>query len=139
MKTRLIFISAFVLFFLIAYSCLLDQGPKYVNPCPCDTTPFKDCECDTDTLSELSYYRDIQPIWDFYCTECHDGNIEPVNLKEGVSFSFVIQYVNTDIPEASQIYQMMFMNVMPPEEDYRPTNDELDMVLGWIMQGAKNN
>ena len=139
MKTRFLILAFFVLLIALNNSCLLDSGPQYINPCPCDTTPFKDCDCDTDTLTVLSYSINVQPIWDVYCIECHDGNIEQVNLKTDVSYSTVLQYVNTTLPEASEIYQMMYMNVMPPEEDFRPTNDELDIVLAWIMQGAKNN
>ena len=134
---KIVFVIGIISYLLS--SCLEDQGPLYINPCPCDTTPYKDCECDEDTLLFISYSQNIQPLWDEYCIECHDGNIEPINLITGNSFDFVIQYINLEIPEASDLYQLVYMNFMPPEEDYRLNDDELDLVLEWIKQGAKNN
>ena len=139
MKIFLQITFTFILIFTIIFSCTLDQGPFYINPCPCDTTPFKDCDCDPDTITTVSYSDNIQPIWDKYCIGCHDGKIEPINLEFNTSYTFIMEYVDVSLPEASKIYQMMYMNVMPPEEDYRPTKDELDLVLAWIMQGAKKN
>jgi len=139
MKIFLQITFTLILILIIPFSCTLDQGPFYINPCPCDTTPFKDCDCDPDTITNVRYSTDVQAVWDKYCIDCHDGNIEPINLKANSSYTFIMEYVDVSLPEASNIYQLMFMNVMPPEEDYRPTNDELDLVLAWIMQGAKDN
>ena len=136
---RLIFkLLAFGLITYLGYSCMEDQGPVYINPCPCDISPIKDCDCDEDTILEISYKRDIQLILDKYCVRCHADECKYVNFKKKKSYENIIRYINLDNPIGSVVYQSIVLGYMPTDGD-RPTDKEEEMLLEWIRQGAKNN
>jgi len=130
--------------------CLLDQGPKYINPCPCDITQFKDCDCDCDTEIEVSFNNDIIPFLEDYCVLCHAEECKYVNFKKGKAYENIIRYINLDNPVGSVVYQSIVMDFMPPlgeiapdstiiTEEMLPSDEEVQMVLDWISQGARNN
>lgn len=130
-----------VLLGLIIYtfgSCMEDQGPVYINPCPCDLTPIKDCDCDEDTILEISFKRDIQLILDLYCVRCHAEECKYVNFKKGKAYENMLRYINLENPIGSVVYQSIILGYMPTDGD-RPTEKEEEMLLEWIKQGAKNN
>lgn len=123
-------------------NCTCDQDTK-PYPCDCNKTEYKDpdCWCDTDTEEEevMSYESDIQPIWNTYCTVCHDETHQ-INLKKGYSFESLQSYITSGYPEASKVYEYI-----SSESPYMPQNppyvsaEECEKVRLWIKQGANNN
>jgi len=96
-----------------------------------------------DPSVTYSFSEDVQPIFDQSCSTvgCHNqGGIAPV-LEVGKAYDalFLGDYINTDQPESSELYQWMLGNrslSMPlsgPDAEYNAT------ILGWIKQGALNN
>ena len=93
------------LFFVssLCAACILDQGPLYVNPCPCDLTPFIDCDCNPDTIIEISFKNDIIPYLEKYCVICHSDACKYVNFKKGKAYENIIRYINLQNPIGSVV------------------------------------
>ena len=83
---------------------------------------------------EISYSNDMQPFFDAKCIGCH-GGITP-NLESPGSYDNIINggYVDTNDPESSKLYEVLF-GFMGAEV----TQQQKDMTLLWIEQGAKDN
>lgn len=112
--------------------------------CWCDTTEYIDpnCPCDEDTLMLVSYSRDIQPLWDKYCVECHHEDAETIILTKEWSYSQIKgnSLIYLSQPKSSLIYTITYGpgKEMPPEDE--GLNDwEAQVLLWWIEQGALNN
>lgn len=112
-------------------SCRKDIGPIVippVNPPP------------------VSFVNDIQPIFDASCVSCHDEFHQYLNLKPCCSYYELLftgtnaPYVDTINPEQSMIYMRLMGTASPamPFGNPLPQN-EIDLVLRWIQEGAKNN
>jgi hypothetical protein len=114
---------------------------------------------------QVSYQRDVQPIWDKYCNECH--NFHTPHLVGAASWSMLDGAVSQDCnqlpfvvpgkPEASFLYAKLTGVIDPSAASYcrrpMPANwmtlgdtplVELDepavrTVQQWIVQGALNN
>lgn len=92
---------------------------------------------------ELSFLNEIIPIFDASCniSGCHNtGGIAPdLSLSKAYNALISGNYINTDVPEDSELYQWMAGNrdlsmpISGPNATYNVT------VLQWIKQGAKNN
>lgn len=112
---------------LLISACYYDKPPVLI--------PF---ECD-----EVSYSTHIQPIWDNSCATsgCHNGTTEP-NLSDGVSLNALLSggYVNTLLPEESSLYHSVdfISNPMPPGGP-KLSDQQIELILCWISEGAPNN
>ncbi|MCG8696876.1 MAG: hypothetical protein MI922_02385 [Bacteroidales bacterium] len=113
------------------------------DTCWCDSTPYRDCECDyfqPDNPGVISYQDKIQPILDNYCVSCHNDNDPYADLTYEYSYLYMVDYVVTGNPEASELYQRIVgdWNIMPPSEPFLDQS-EINLIYHWILQGAKNN
>ena len=83
----------------------------------------------------ILYSTQIQPIFDNGCVSCHSGGIDP-DLRPEESYDALIDdgYVNTDDPEASELYTKL-----RGTHDSRATEEEKLTILQWITEGALNN
>ena len=95
-----------------------------------------------DTL--VSYKRDVQPIWDKHCIRCHHPEFEEVSVSLTSEYSYYDldygKYFAPFRPEKSYVYKATKGERpdMPPEEDGL-SEEELDLLYKWIVQGAKDN
>jgi hypothetical protein len=99
------------------------------------------------TPIEISYKRDIQPIFNSNCATsgCHTGTNSSggLNLDASVSFKNLTAsksgYIDTVHPIASLLYASMtsVSNPMPPNG--KLSKCTTDLILEWIKQKAKNN
>jgi hypothetical protein len=90
----------------------------------------------TQSTQELSFSRDILPIFQQYSDQHHiSGSVLSLETYEGV-----IQDVVPGQPEQSKLYQRLIGQggpVMPPG---KPLPENLiTLIYNWIKQGAKNN
>ncbi|MBK9193178.1 MAG: hypothetical protein IPM77_17695 [Crocinitomicaceae bacterium] len=127
---RLIFLLGLTLF---SISCNKDEGPFYadlVNP--------------VDTV-EVSFSGDIQPIFNTYCTACHNESHAKLNLISCCSYEqlweagFSAPYIDTMNIESGNLYKHITgsLSAMPPSglmPEY-----EINKIYQWIAQGAENN
>ena len=97
------------------------------------------CEKYTLTDNPLSasdsvkFSKDIKPIFTSEgCTSCHNGSLSP-NLKDNPHQS-LLSYVNTKSPKESRLYVQLTTN-----HSGKVSPTELQKILFWITQGAKDN
>ena len=99
------------------------------------------------TPTEISYKRDIQPIFNSNCATsgCHSGTNSAggLNLEASVSYQNLTVsksgYIDTAYPRASLLYSSMtsISNPMPPNG--KLSKCTTDLILAWIKQKAENN
>jgi hypothetical protein len=133
MKLRSSFYSLITgIVLVLIHSCAADEGPFIQIP-------------DIPDTSEVLYSTDIQPLFNSSCISCHSDNHPKLNLSACCSYieltttGFSASYVDTATPKNSRLYKHLAgeLSVMPPSEklpDY-----QINTVLKWIEQGAKNN
>ncbi len=98
---------------------------------------------DVDTTVQVSFSGDVIPIFDADCNSsgCHNTGGTPPDLTPENAYEalFAGNYIDTLMPNDSELIQWMLGNrglPMPlegPDPDYNKT------VLTWITQGAKDN
>ena len=112
---------------------------------------FTSCENDAGPLiidmgsDPVSYDQEIQPIFDIECIGCHDDTHLYLDLRSCCSYDQLLSngtgapYVNPDDPEQSKLYRHLTgdLTLMPPFGAL-PDN-QLDLVIQWIEEGALNN
>jgi len=135
MKKQTFFIhiskSTFALFLLLGLIISLSNCEKNsVAPAPI-------------TLPAIaSYNNDIQPLFDLYCnmSGCHSGSdpAHRLDLTRGNSYNSLFQTreIDTLNPSNSRLYTAL-SSPMPPWGKLIPY--DMDLILEWIQQGAKNN
>ncbi len=113
--------------------------------CECDTSEFNepDCPCDeSDPVkvdNKVSYSKDIQPIWNKYCMECHYTGSETPDLTEGISYNKVVPaYIYEANLKLSTIYTQVNSGAMPDGKDRIPQKD-IDKILQWLEEGYPDN
>lgn len=90
-----------------------------------------------DPGTELFFSTDVLPIFTKNCLSCHSGSISPDLRAENAYESLLDGYISADPvndAESSLIYTKL--------ESGHSTKIgalELDIILKWIQQGAKNN
>jgi len=100
--------------------------------------------------SEVSYSRDVQPIFDAYCVSCHpsSGNLD---LRRGYSYNNIVNVpasgypgilVVPNDPEASVLYKKIdksgvYGANMPIGRPLSTT--DITIIRTWIEQGAPDN
>ena len=98
---------------------------------------------DTGGSTAVSYARDIAPIMEAKCTNCH-GTRAGVNLE---SYGETRKHVSLSAPNDplfSGLYRTMFegtyspnaRTAMPPRGNNAATDQELQKIQDWIAQGA---
>ncbi len=100
----------------------------------CDKYQYELPTIDPD--EEISFQEDILAIFeDQNCAGCHPRS-SPPNLNADQAYESLLDgYVNTDSPEDSEIYTQF-------EDGHVGLNTnslEIQKILSWIKQGAKNN
>lgn len=127
-KAKTIIFSLLVSGFGLMYSCTYDQ----VLP----TGP------DISNLGTMSFSDDIKPIFNASCNTsgCHDGSVSP-DLRPDNAFNALTagNYLNTQMPENSELYQWMIGARALPMPLSGPNTEYNNKVLAWITQGALNN
>lgn len=112
----------------------------FLSQCYYDQIVYEEPE---PPAGELSFLNEIIPIFNASCniSGCHNaGGIAP-DLSPANAYNALINgnFINTDVPEDSELYQWMAGNrsismpISGPNAAYNVT------VLQWIKQGAKNN
>jgi hypothetical protein len=86
---------------------------------------------------QYSLTKDVQPIFNDKCVRCHTTEAIPPDLSSGNSYASLtsLNLVNTGNPTGSVIYKKMNGGSMAAY----CTQEDANIVLQWITQGAKNN
>ena len=98
--------------------------------------------CDNDKIpapdeNDISFSKNVQPIFTTNCVACHDGGIPP-DLTAGKSYTAIVPaYVTAGDASSSDLYESLVSGYMPP--DGKLSDEDINIVKNWINQGAKNN
>ncbi len=111
--------------------------PPEVKPEPQSQEPIISQGCSPDTVYFL---RDIQPLLEASCATsgCHNA----ASAAEGVILTDYKNIISTGgviagNPSASELYQQIITNKMPPNNPL--TQQQKNLIQTWISQGAKYN
>lgn len=90
----------------------------------------------------VSFSSDVMPIFDLNCNTngCHDaGPTHAPSLTRENAFNALIQgnFISTTIPTQSILYQEVAEGNMPPSGSL--VSKDINIILAWINEGAKNN
>lgn len=92
---------------------------------------------------EISFTQDIIPIFNASCniSGCHNAGGVPPVLTADKAYNALINgnYINTDIPEESELYKWLTGKRSSPMPLSGPDATINSTVLAWIKQGARNN
>ncbi|MCO6476866.1 MAG: hypothetical protein J5I94_09620 [Phaeodactylibacter sp.] len=98
---------------------------------------------DVDTTVQVSFSEDIIPIFNEDCNTsgCHSTGAEPPDLTPENAYEalFAGNYIDTLMPNDSELIQWMLGNRGLPMPLTGPNDDYNKTVLTWITQGAKDN
>lgn len=97
-----------------------------------------------DPVDEISFSNDIVPIFVTGCnlSICHATGAVAPDLTPANAYNAMINggYVNTADPTASEFYLWLIgdggRDIMPPGGQ---DNELIELVLGWMQQGALDN
>lgn len=121
----------FVLIAVVAFFTVAFHACQYVDIVPDDGS--------TIVVSDnLSFSVDIEPIFATQsCTNCHPGMHQP-NLTAGNAYASLMDgdYINKKKPEESEV-----VKVAAPGASHGAnlTNEQVQTIIAWIEQGAKDN
>ena len=96
-------------------------------------------------VDNVSFNKDIVPIFEAHCVSCHSGNNPSgnLNLESSVAYSNLIDtksgYIDTIEPTYSLIYASMISTTNPMPKNGRLDKCTTDLILKWIQQKAHNN
>lgn len=126
-------IFAAIIYLSLFTACRKDSGPYIAKS--------------ADTISYISFSKDIQPVFDKSCISCHNETNTKLNLKPCCSYTQLwtggtnAPYVDTLNPAQSRLHQSVSgasSLPMPPSGSPLP-QQEIDLILQWIKEGARNN
>ncbi|WMJ73513.1 cytochrome c [Cytophagaceae bacterium ABcell3] len=138
-----------LLILALLLACAKDKGPLVVpedEPIAENGDDEKEETSDEENPDEetetytFSFKDDIQPIFNQNCVTCH-GEFHQLNLESCCAHEILTTkgYVNTSSPEDSPLYR----EIKHPNPRMPPANplseSDVDKILTWIKEGAKNN
>ncbi len=121
--------------------CLLLSALYYTG---CYSDQFEPEPIIIDPVDTISFSNEIVPIFVTSCnlSICHASGAVPPNLTPANAYNSLVSggYVDTDNPTASEFYLWLTgdgdRDIMPPTGR---NEDLIELVLGWMQQGALNN
>jgi mono/diheme cytochrome c family protein len=93
----------------------------------------------------VSFMKDVLPIFNNYCTSCHDPKMKKAGL-DMTSYATAAKggkggklWMAGNPAKSSLILQISGDKPKMPSKGQPVTKDEIDMITRWITQGAVNN
>lgn len=89
---------------------------------------------------EISFAEEIEPIFESKCVSCHTTGEQRPDLSTGNAFSSInsSRYINDAAPTESLIYKYPHPDTGTHQQK-KYSSADADLILAWIIQGAKNN
>lgn len=106
--------------------------------------PFGSPSVFAETAKPVDYARDVAPLWNKYCTGCHnDGDREGklslqsfAALQRGGESGAALTPGNAQASRLVRLIQAADGSKMPPNDNPGPTAAEMATIIQWIQQGA---
>jgi hypothetical protein len=104
------------------------------TPAPAKTETPK---ADSSAVVEVSFARDVQPIFAASCMPCHSGAADAKSKYDVSKYDGVMARVVAGQPDSSLLYTTLAAGKMPPAG--KLDDAKLSFVQRWIAEGARNN
>lgn len=125
------------------YAWLIITAITMIHSCRKDTGPIT---IPLPVTQQVSFRNDIQPIFNSSCISCHNATHPSLQLDSCCSYYELLfvgtnaPYVDTMNPAESRLIKRMTGETGPtmPLTGALP-QDQIDLVLRWIEEGARNN
>jgi hypothetical protein len=103
--------------------------------------------CNTVVPDSVSFSIDILPIFNTSCNnaDCHSGAYPTgnLNLEDSQAYQNLSHagsgYINVTVPKHSILYSQLVSSSTPMPPGGKLEQCQIDLILKWIEQGAKNN
>ena len=98
-----------------------------------------------DGAPEVSYARDVQPIFDRNCVSCHPSAYPYLDLRRGRAYADLVRVSAATRPSFERVVpgkpQFSYLLTHPPDPSLRGllTNDDRATISAWIRAGAKDD
>jgi hypothetical protein len=93
----------------------------------------------------VSFSEDVQPIFDRKCTACHPVSYPYLDLRRGRSYKQLVRVSSRTRPAFERVLpgrpELSYLLTHPPDPSLTGllTNEELELLIRWIDEGAKDN
>lgn len=137
-----------------ALALVAESGLPVGEVMPEDSAPPSDGELGGDTPTDvaadppidptsLTYRKDILPIFEEYCGECHgaedpEENLELTRYRSAMVGSQNGPVIEPGDPDASYLVEQIVEGKMPKDRDPLP-QPTIDTIIAWIAAGAPEN
>lgn len=129
---------------LFLYACNKDEGPFLLDDVSADSLNTSG-DSSSASVDTIYYSYDIQPIWNSYCTSCHNETNAKLDLRSCCSYDQIwntgasASYIDTANPGNGNLYRHLKgeLSLMPPSQAL--PEYEIEKILEWIKQGGINN
>ncbi len=136
---------------LLSFLLLSCTNNKVEKPAviPTDTTNVHSSNCTENLSDTISFAKHIVPIFRTNCAiaSCHSGSRPEgnLNLETSVAYVHITRpnrgYLDINVPKNSILYNSLTStaNQMPPFPSSKLNDCEINQIMKWMKQGAKNN
>ena len=93
----------------------------------------------------VSFARDVQPIFDRKCVQCHPVSYPYLDLRQGRSYDQLVRVSARTRPAFERVLpgrpELSYLLTHPPDPDLQGllTDKDLELITRWIEEGAMNN
>ena len=93
----------------------------------------------------VSFSDDVQPIFDRKCASCHPTSYPYLDLRRGRSYDDLVRVSARTRPAFERVLpgrpELSYVLTHPPDPSLAGllTDEEIDVIAGWIDEGAKDN
>jgi hypothetical protein len=94
---------------------------------------------------QVSFHRDIQPIFTASCAGCHPSAYPYLDLQPGAAYKQLVRVSPPNAPSYERVVpgrpQLSYLLIHPldPSRKNLLTAGQKRLITRWIVQGAKNN
>jgi hypothetical protein len=93
----------------------------------------------------VSFDGDVQPIFDRKCAACHPVSYPYLDLRRGRSYEELVRVPARTRPAFARVLpgrpELSYLLTHPPDPSLAGllTDDELELIIRWIDEGAEDN
>jgi mono/diheme cytochrome c family protein len=114
--------------FLLSLWALAGLGAVLAPPLP--AAPESSSPANKEAKAEISFSKQVAPLLTKYCTTCHGGSKPKAGMALDKLLTDPKPLENRDLWD--RVFQYVRGREMPPEGRPKPSQEERDVITGWI-------
>jgi hypothetical protein len=94
---------------------------------------------------QVSFHRDIQPIFTANCAGCHPSAYPYLDLRAGAAYQQLVRVSPPNAPSYERVVpgkprlSYLLIHPLDPSRKNLLTSGQKRLITRWILQGAQNN